>query len=145
MKKCKNIYSLILSVILILCLTMSAAAATTRASDYLSRYSAYVNPDGNGNVSVWFEVQGVHTMDEIGVLTIRIQEKPSGSSTWTTVQTFMHTDYPELLEYNDSFHWGHVDYSGTKGYSYRAYVTVWAGEDGDGDSRVITTEAIIAD
>ena len=145
MKKYKNIFKLILAVAMTLSLTMYTVAATIMASDYLSRYVAYVNPDGDGNVSVWFEVQGVYTMDEIGVLTIRLQEKPSGSSTWTTVKTYSHNDYPELLEYDESFYWGHVDYAGTKGNSYRAYVTVWAGEDGDGDSRVITTEAIIAD
>ena len=120
------------------------ANASTRASMYLSRYLAYVYSEGDGDISIWFEVEGTGTMDEIGVLSIRLQQKPAGSSTWTTIKTYSHNDYSELLEYNDSFHYSHVDYSGKEGYSYRAYVTVWAGKDGNGDSRVILTDTVIA-
>ncbi len=83
-------------------------------------------------------------MDEIGALSIRMQEKSSYTSTWTTVKTYSYTNYSGMLGYDNIFYSSHVDYSGKAGYSYRAEVTVWAGINGDGDSRVILTNAVIA-
>lgn len=121
-----------------------AASAATRASEYLTAYIAYIYPEGNGNMSIYFEVEGTGTMDEIGALSIRLQEKPSGSTTWTTVKTYNYVDYPNMLGYDDNFYYSNVDYSGKSGYSYRAYVTIWAGQDGDGDSREILTDTVVA-
>lgn len=137
MKKFRNTLCLVLVLALSLCVGARAAAAETRASAYLAAYLAYVYVDQDGTVSVWYDVQASGTMDEVGVLTIRLQEQAPGSSTWTTVKTYFHTDYPDLLSYNDDLHYGHVDYKGTVGYSYQAYVTIWAGKNGDGDSRII--------
>lgn len=146
MKKCRQFLSavLVVSIVLVTVINVAAIDTTRRASDYLSRYLAYVYPDGNGTVSVWFEVQGVQTMDEVGVLTIRLQEKAPTASNWSPAKTFTHTEYTDMLEENNSFHWGHVSYAGTAGYSYRAYVTVWAGKNGNGDSRIILTDAVVA-
>jgi hypothetical protein len=88
-------------------------------------------------------MQGTGTMDEIGTLSIRLQEKSSGSSTWTTVKTYSYTSYPNMLSYNKNLYISSVYYSGKPGYSYRAYVTVWAGNDGNGDSRQIVTDTVI--
>jgi len=130
--------------VIILCVAPTASAASIQASYYLTAYSAYLYSEGDGDISLWFEVQGTKTMDEIGALSIRLQEKPSGSTTWTTVKTYNYVDYPNLLGYDDNFYYSNIYYAGTEGSSYRAYVTVWAGLDGEGDSRVILTEAIIA-
>ncbi len=133
----RKITSILAMVIAItLCLAPTATAATN-ASMYLNSYLAYIYPEGDGDMSIWFEVQGTETMDEIGVLSIRLQEQSSTSSTWATVKTFSYTNYSNLLGYDDNFYYSSVDYSGKAGYSYRAYVTVWAGQDGSGDSRVI--------
>ena len=122
---------------------MDTASASVQASEYLNRYVAYINPEGDGDLSIWFEVQGTKTMDEIGVLSIRLQERADSSSTWTTIETYSHNDYPGLLGYDTNFYHSSVDYSGREGYSYRAYLTVWAGLDGDGDSRVILTDIVV--
>lgn len=122
----------------------NASNVSTRASLYLSSYNAYIYPSGNGNMSIYFNVVGTGTMDEIGALTISLQQKPSGSSTWTTVQTYRYTNYTNMLVYNNFSHGSSVAYSGVSGYSYRAYVTVWAGKDGVGDSRQILTAAVVA-
>lgn len=137
MKKFRNTLCLVLALALSLCTVVKAEAAETRASAYLAAYLAYVYVDGNGNVSVWYDVQASRTMDEVGVLTIRLQEQAPGSSTWTSVKTFRYTDYPDMLAYDDDLHYGHVDYKGNAECSYQAYVTIWAGKDGDGDSRII--------
>lgn len=144
--KRKIISSLTLVFVIALCFasTASASEMEIQASEYLNRYVAYIYPEGSGEISIWFEVQGTGTMDEIGVLSIRLQEKSSTSSTWTYVQSYSHVDYPDLLGYNTSFYSSGVYYSGKAGYSYRAEVTVWAGKNGNGDSRVILTDAVSA-
>lgn len=146
MKKARRVLCVVLTLALFLFIPMKANALETRASLYLSSYIAYVYPEGDGKVSVWFEVQATHTMDEVGVLTIRLREKAPGSSTWTPVKTYSYTDeeYEYLLKTNVAHHDGHVDYQGKEGYSYFAYVTVWAGDNGDGDSRIIETDPVVA-
>lgn len=137
MKKIRNTVCLVLALSLFLCASARAQAAEARASLYLNAYLAYVYVDANGNVSVWYDVQATGIMDEVGVLTIRLQEQAPGSSTWTSVKTYRYTDYPDMLSYNDNLHYGHVNYNGNAECSYQAYVTIWAGKDGDGDSRII--------
>lgn len=143
MKKRKFIRLFLIVIVLSLCIS-PVAQAQTQASAYLHSYLAYVHPEGDGKVSVWFGVQAIHTMDEVGAITVRLREKAPGESTWTPVKTFFYTDYPDMLGTNVAHYDGHVDYQGKEGYSYFAYVTVWAGDDGDGDSRIIATEPVVA-
>jgi len=133
----------ILAIILIISLSV-APVASAKASLYLDSYGAYIYPFGNGNITVYFDVFGTGTMDEIGALTVLLQQKPSGSSTWTTIKRYSYIDYPNMLGYNTHYHPSSVSYSGVSGYYYRAYVTVWAGKDGGGDSRQILTAEVIA-
>ena len=115
-------------------------AAETRASYYLSSYSAYVYPAGWGKVQVWFSVDGLTDMDEIGALEIYLYESTDNEN-WTWVKTFEHQDYSDMLGYNDHYHDGHIEYNGTIGRYYKAYVCVWAGKNGDGDTRYFWTSA----
>lgn len=142
MKK-RFISALAIIFVISICTTPLANAAI-RASYYLNSYDAYIWAEGNGNMSIYFDAEGTGTMDEIGALSIYLQERPSGSSTWTTIKTFSHFDYPNMLSYNNFYYGSSVSYSGKSGYSYRAYVTVWAGNNGGGDSREKLTEAIVA-
>jgi hypothetical protein len=123
---------------------VSASDMDADASLYLGSYGAYVSSDGNGKVSVWFDVWGNETMDEIGALSISLQEKSSASAAWNDVKTYSHFNYPALLGSNTNYYYSHVSYSGTAGYLYRAYVTVWAGKNGGGDSRSVTTGTVVA-
>ena len=125
---------------LVLLVPIEAFAAETRASHYLSSYSAYIYPAGWGKVQVWFSVDGTNDMDEIGTLEIQLYESKDNEN-WTWVKTFDYTDYPDMLGYNDYIHTGHVEYNGTIGRYYKAYVCVWAGKNGDGDTRYFWTSA----
>jgi hypothetical protein len=118
-------------------------AAGTRASLYLDSYNAYVHAAGGGNLEIWFDVIATGHMDEVGALTIIIQSSKNGS-TWSTMQTFLHSDYASMLEYDDFEHCSYVEYKGISGQYYRAYVTIWAGRNGDGDSRQILTRTVRA-
>lgn len=127
----------IILLVVMLC-PIEALAVESRASHYLNSYSAYMYPAGWGKVQVWFDVTGVNDMDEIGSLEIQIFESKD-NSTWTWVETFEHQDYSGMLGYNDYTHTGHIEYNGTIGRYYKAYVCIWAGKDGAGDTRYIWT------
>ena len=111
-----------------------------RASYYLDSYQAYVYPAGNGEIQVWFNVTADDYMDDLGALWIEVYES-SDNSTWTYKKTYMHYDYTGLLDQNDYYHSGHVTYQGTVGKYYKAYVCIWAGRDGGGDTRYFWTSA----
>ena len=125
--------AVLLLVVALIC-PINANAVEPRASNYLASYSAYIYPAGWGKVQVWFDVTGVETMDEIGALKIWLYESTDGE-TWTQAKLFQYMDYSDMLTYNDYTHSGHVEYAGTIGRYYKAYVCVWAGQDGEGDSR----------
>lgn len=110
-----------------------------RASDYLNSYNTYICPMALGKIEVWFSVTGVHYMDEIGVLTVKIYES-TDNETWTWVKTYKHDTTSGMLVSDEVFHSGHVDYQGTIGRYYKAHVTIWAGRDGDGDTRYMWTQ-----
>lgn len=139
-KKTTAIKFISVLLVLVFVLPINVAAAETRASDYLSAYSAYVYPAGWGKVQVWFSVDGTNDMDEIGALEIQLYESKDNEN-WYWVDTFMYTDYPDMLGYDDYYHTGHIEYNGTIGRYYKAYVCVWAGKNGDGDTRYFWTSA----
>ena len=138
----KHLLSKVIAVILVIACVfpISAMAVESRASDYLSGYSAYVYPAGWGKVQVWFEVDGTNDMDEIGALEIQLFESKDNEN-WTWVKTFGYTDHSDMLVYDDWTHTGHVEYNGTIGRYYKAYVCVWAGKNGAGDARYFWTSA----
>ena len=119
-------------------LPIGVSAAETRASYYLDAYSAYLYPAGWGRIQVWFSVDGVGDMDEIGSLVIYLYESKDNEN-WTRVDTFQHTNYPDMLGYDNFYHEGHIEYNGVIGRYYKAYVCVWAGKNGDGDTRYFWT------
>ena len=133
----------ILIVVVALVCPVGVNAVEPRASDYLHMYSAYIYPAGWGKVQVWFSVDGTGYMDEIGALEIQLFESKD-NETWTWVETFDFQDYSDMLEYNDYTYTSHVEYSGTIGRYYKAYVCIWAGKNGAGDSRTFWTPAVKA-
>lgn len=108
------------------------------ASKYLSSYTAYVYLAGGGLVQVYFNVEGTGMMDELGALTIELYES-TDKSTWKWVKTFDHLLDSGMLGYDNFYHSGHVDYQGVEGRYYKAYVCIWAGKDGTGDTRYFWT------
>lgn len=137
----KSFFLRVTALILIVMLVVPSVAATTihpRASAYLDNYGAYVHLPGTGEVRVYFDVEGTRDMDEIGALTIELYESTNGTS-WTCVKIFNHGANAGMLSYNDDYHSGYVSYRGVAGRYYKAYVGVWAGKDGAGDSRYFWT------
>ena len=141
-----RLIAVILVVTMTLPMTVGATATTTvqpRGSLYLNSYNAYVYAAGSGKIQVWFSVTGTDYMDEIGTLTIQIYES-TDNQRWSWKKSFTHESTSGMLDYNDYYHGGHVDYQGVAGRYYMAYVCVWAGENGDGDTRYFYTASKIA-
>lgn len=103
------------------------------ASYYLDAYNTYIYKNG-GNIQIWFEVMGTGTMDEIGTLSIVLYES-TNNSTWKEVRTFLHEDYDTMLIEDDYWHMDYVSYDGIASRYYKAYVCIWAGKNGGGDTR----------
>ena len=118
----------------------TASAATTEslqpyASNYLTSYSAYVHVTSSGEVQVWFDVMGTGDMDEIGALRIVLYES-SDNSNWDDVKTFLHESTEGMLFEDDFYVSSHVSWAdGSTSKYYKAYVCVWAGKNGSGDTR----------
>lgn len=77
-------------------------------------------------------------MDELGALSISLYES-TDKNTWTWKKTFTHDSTSDMLGYDDFYYSSHVDYQGVEGRYYKAYVCVWAGKNGDGDTRYFWT------
>lgn len=114
-----------------------------RASYYLDSYNTYAYNAALGKIQIYFDVTGVHYMDELGTLSIKIFESTDKES-WTWVETYTNGDTPSMLGYDDVYYSGHVDYLGTIGRYYKAYVCIWAGKDGQGDTRYMWTNVVKA-
>lgn len=147
-KKKSNLVRLVAMVmIMTMLLPVGANAATVeaaqpRASYYLDTYNAYVYMPGGGDVRVYFNAEGTGYMDELGALSIEVYECSTNSSNlddWTWKETFKHNTTSGMLSYNDDYHSGYVTYDGTVGKYYRAYVCIWGGKNGSGDTRYFWT------
>ena len=140
--KCRSTLVKIIALLVIFALiTPCAVNASTfdysqpYASKYLSVYSAYVYVTSSGEVQVWFDVMGTGTMDEIGSLSIMLYES-SGGTNWTLIKTFLHDSTSDMLFEDDYYASSHVSWAnGSTSKQYKAYVCVWAGKNGSGDTR----------
>ncbi|MBQ6852115.1 MAG: hypothetical protein IJO04_03705 [Oscillospiraceae bacterium] len=131
----------LIAIILIVALVVpySAMAASVEeiqpyASKYLSAYNTYICHTGSGQYQIWYEVIGTNDMDEIGVLSIELYEVNSDNSlTWIT--TYLYEDHDTMLVYDDWYHCSYVSFQGSSTKTYKAYVCIWAGKNGGGDTR----------
>lgn len=144
--KCIRLVAMLLALALVLPVGVKAAVVEPVqpcASYYLNSYNAYVYPAGSGKIQVWFTVSGMGYMDTLGALTIKIYESTDNSH-WTWVRSFNNGNHPQMIGYDHFYHSGHVDYQGVAGRYYKAYVCIWAGKDGDGDTRYFYTSSKLA-
>ena len=137
----RNTFLKVIALCLVLALAIPVTATASEnevimpyASHYLDAYNTYICDLGGGQIQIWYEVAGTGYMDEIGTLSIMLYEVNSdGSLTW--VKTFLHEDYDSMLATNDNYIYSHVSYQGSSSKTYKAYVCIWAGKNGNGDTR----------
>lgn len=135
-----KISRIVIALLLICSFAVPVCAAETNssvmplASAYLTSYNTYICDMGSGEFQIWFSVMGTGKMDELGTLSIILYEENSdGSLTW--VKTFLHEDNPTMLRYDYHFHSSYVSFQGSSSKTYKAYVCIWAGKNGSGDTR----------
>ena len=127
----------LLLIVVLLCPT-NVSAVEPRASYYLTSYNAYPYSAGLGKIQIWFDVTADTYMDDLGSLSIEIYES-TDNSTWTWVDSFTNGNTPSMLGHDDYYYQSYVQYQGTIGRYYRAYVCIYAGKDGAGDTRYFWT------
>lgn len=132
----------LLLVLVFLC-PVHVSAVEPRASDYLTSYNAYPYAAGWGKIQIWYDVTADTYMDDLGALTIQIYESKDNAN-WTWVETFTNGTTPSMLDHNDYYYQSHVEYQGVIGRYYKAYVCIWAGRDGGGDTRYFWTGSVKA-
>lgn len=116
-----------LLLVVLLMMGTAAFAAESRASYYFTRSSVYLYRETSTTrtFEVWFDVLATHSMQELGASTIKVQRSSDGVN-WTTMKTFTKEDYSQMICSNTVQHDSYVTYTGTKGYYYRAVITLYA-------------------
>lgn len=140
MKK-RTIRLMVCLIIVALMLSATASALETRASTYISSYGASIGTDGNGNVTVYFNITGNMYLSKIGATKVNIYKVGSG-----LVRSYLYTSpaYTHIMGNNAIFHASSVSYTGVKGSSYYAVVYFYAGDSTGGDTRAYTTTTRVA-
>ena len=134
-KKIVRGMSLLVAVLMIMSTT--AVAMDMRASSRIENSSARVKKGVDGNLWVYFSVDAVSTMDDIGASKINIQRY--NGSRWITESTLTPEDAPEMQDSNATRHSASIPYKPEySGYAYRAVVSVYA-TDSSGTSTTSVT------
>lgn len=128
MKKSIQLVSLVL--VLCTCLTIPAFAAEESAlwsSSFFTTRSGYLWKTSSTSFQVWFDVQAIAGMSELGASVIKVQYRPSTSDDWETVQTYTKEAYSNMICSNTSAHASYVTYNKASEHGYyRAYVEFYA-------------------
>jgi hypothetical protein len=137
-KRSLKITALLLAVIL--CAAPLSITAEARASDYIISYSASTTANSSKLITVSFSITANGTMDKLGATTIYLYEK--SGNTLTLKKTFTESAYPNMTSSNKMIYSSSVTYQGTANTSYYAIVYIYAGKNGVGDTRSITTSTV---
>lgn len=122
--------------------TVPENEVSPQASAYLSAYSAWAGAGSNGKIYVYYDVDGTGTVARLGAKLIVVQKLDAG--VWKNVLTKTGTVTNGMLAQNDYTHGGNITYQGTVGNTYRAVVTIYGGPTSGGDSRIVTTNSVVA-
>ena len=137
----KILRGIALLVAVLMIMSTSAFAMDMRASSRLENSSARIKKGVDGNLWVYFSVDAVSTMDDIGASEINIQRY--NGVRWITETTLTPIDAPEMQDSNTTRHSASIPYTPEySGYAYRAIVSVYA-KDSSGTSTTSVTSAQI--
>lgn len=94
MKKKWPVHILLMLLCSMMLFNIPAYAAETRASDQIMRSTATLSKKSNGDLSIYFSVQGTGRMDIIGASSVEIQRNTIFG--WVTEYTFTPSNAPEI-------------------------------------------------
>lgn len=104
---------------------LAAEDGELRASNYFMTNSQYLYKTSNTSFDICFDVTGVGTMEELGASKIILQRSSNGSS-WSDVETYTRSAYPEMIDYDTVFHACSIPCDVDVGYYYRIYIRYYA-------------------
>ena len=139
MKRFNKFICLLLVCVMMFSTTAFAAeTAESRASSFFSASSVYFWNTSGRNYQIWFDVTATGTMQKLGASEITVQ-RSTDNSNWTTVQTYLMGNYPQMISTNTSRAANYVSFTATSGYYYRAIVYLYAkNSSGEGNMREVT-------
>lgn len=116
------------TLLVLLCMAMlcniSAYAVQARADDRIYHSATSLSKKSNGELSIYFSVQGTHVMEKIGASSVAIQRNTD--SGWVTEYTFTTSNTPALQRKNWDQHSTVLTYSPRfTGVEYRAVVMIY--------------------
>lgn len=130
MQRIRRLVCMVMIVSLLQAVPAHAEEVSPRSSSFISSYDSAITNDGDSWLTVWFDIVGKGTMDEIGVCEIKLQRSSTGTGYWVTAQTFYPEDYPDMICENTFAHAGGISYKGLSGYYYRAIVRFVSAKNG---------------
>ena len=135
-----HILPIILLCVVMLC-SIPAQAMEARASTRIAHSTATLSRKSNGDLSIFFSVQGTGRMDVIGATSVEIQR--STITGWVTEYTFTTSNAPTIQTESKFQHSAVLTYSPLfTGKEYRAVVMIYV-EDATGSStQQMTSKAV---
>ena len=140
----KRILSVVLTFFL-LCLTIAPAKASTmRASDYIDRCFAIIEPGSNGNLSISFSIFALGRMDRLGATAVYLYEDSGAGFQLAGRYYSYEPQYSYFLTEDTIGHSAFLPYQGTPGNRYYAIVYFIAENESGSDTSIYTTPAVTA-
>lgn len=139
----KTLYRIWASALLVVCFTsfFACASAVSRASSYITKYTANVAAAGGGEVQVMFSVIANTRVSELGASYILLEESNDGGKSWSVAREY--EDESWMSTTNRSTYNRATIYQGTVGYQYRVTAEVFAKDENGSDSRRTPTSPVI--
>lgn len=103
----------------------AAEGISPYASNYFGSSNVYLYETSANSFQVWFHVAAVRIMEKIGAKEIKVQ-RSSDTENWTTVRTYKMEEISSMVYENSAAHTSHVNFAGSNGYYYRAYIKLYA-------------------
>jgi len=127
MKRFTHILCLILAFAMVFSSTAYAAEIPdSRASHFFTYSSVYFWHVSGNQYQIWFDVDAVDLMKELGASEIRVQ-RSTDLENWTTVKTYTKANYPQMTTTASTVTYAnYVNYYPADGYAYRALVELYA-------------------
>ena len=117
-----------------------AALAVTRASDYLSVYVISLDAIGNGEMEIYYDVNGTGRMTKIGAQALYVDEYVNGD--WVPYLTLTAAENDGFYGYNTAWHSGFAYFDGTPGVKYRVTLKAYASNSSGSDTGYGTSQSV---
>ena len=136
----KKWVSLIMVLALIIAATSPSAFAATEANYFICSYSGGTYADGNGVVTVDFDVVGKGTLQNLGAKSIFLYENGS----LVMYVSYLSSYYSYIMGHNCHSYGTSVSYNGTAGCTYYAIITYYGGDGTSYDTETYQTASVVA-